>query len=35
LGEEFIRAYVKLKTDHWNDYSRRLTAWERNTTLDC
>jgi glutamine synthetase len=35
LGEEFAAAYVKLKTDNWNDYSRHLTAWERDTTLDC
>ena len=35
LGEEFISAYVKLKTDSWNDYARHLTAWERDTTLDC
>jgi glutamine synthetase len=35
LGEEFMRAYVKLKTAEWNDYSRHLTEWERLNTLDC
>jgi glutamate---methylamine ligase len=35
LGEEFADAYVKLKTAEWNDYSRHLTAWERQNTLDC
>jgi glutamine synthetase len=34
LGE-FVPCYVKLKTDEWNSYSRHLTAWERETTLDC
>ena len=31
----FVPAYVKLKTDEWNSYSRHLTQWERDTTLDC
>jgi glutamine synthetase len=34
LGEEFVSAYVKIKTDEWNDYSRHLTEWERAHTLD-
>jgi glutamine synthetase len=34
LGE-FVPCYVKLKTDEWNSYARHLTAWERETTLDC
>ena len=34
LGE-FVPCYVKLKTDEWNSYSRHLTAWEHETTLDC
>jgi glutamine synthetase len=32
---EAIRCYVKLKHDEWNAYSRHLTDWERQTTLDC
>jgi glutamine synthetase len=35
LGEEFVSAYVKIKIDEWNDYSRHLTDWERTHTLDC
>ena len=31
----FVPAYVKLKTDEWNSYTRHLTQWERDTTLDC
>ncbi|MEL6287151.1 MAG: type III glutamate--ammonia ligase [Pseudomonadota bacterium] len=34
LGAEFCDAFVKLKTDEWNAYSRHLTQWERDTTLD-
>jgi glutamine synthetase len=35
LGEKTIASYIKLKTDDWNAYSRHLTEWERQTTLDC
>ena len=35
LGKEFSQAYIKLKTNDWNKYSRHLTEWERETTLDC
>ncbi|MBV8537097.1 MAG: type III glutamate--ammonia ligase, partial [Alphaproteobacteria bacterium] len=28
LGEPALSAYVKLKLDDWNAYSRHLTAWE-------
>lgn len=35
LGDELVDAYVKLKTKDWNDYSRHLTEWERQNTLDC
>jgi glutamate---methylamine ligase len=34
LGSEFSDAYVKLRQQHWDDYSRHLTQWERDTTLD-
>ncbi|MGJ5180197.1 type III glutamate--ammonia ligase [Bradyrhizobium oligotrophicum] len=34
LGD-FVPCYVKLKTEEWNSYSRHLTEWERETTLDC
>lgn len=35
LSDEFSAAYVKLKTNEWNNYSRHLTQWEREMTLDC
>ena len=35
LGKEFVDAYVKLKTQSWNEYMGRLTKWELETTLDC
>ena len=35
LGPSFASAYIKLKTDEWNAYSRHLTDWERQATLDC
>ncbi len=35
LGDEFSNAYIKLKTNEWNQYSRHLTQWERDNTLDC
>jgi glutamate---methylamine ligase len=34
LGE-YVPAYLKLKHQEWNDFSRHLTDWERDTTLDC
>lgn len=34
LGAEFAAAYMKIKTDEWNDYSRHLTQWEQDNTLD-
>ncbi len=34
LGEEFVRGYVKLKTDEWDDFMSQLTPWEREHTLD-
>jgi glutamine synthetase type III len=35
FGEKTLAAYTKLKYDDWNAYSRHLTEWERQTTLDC
>ena len=35
LGAELSSAYVKLKTNEWNQFCRHLTQWERDTTLDC
>ena len=35
LGEEFFNAYLKIKNNEWNEYSRNLSDWERVNTLDC
>ena len=35
LGPEFCTAYAKLKRQEWDSYSRHLTQWERDQTLDC
>jgi glutamine synthetase len=35
LGSEVVGAYSKLRLADWNAYSRHLTEWERETTLDC
>lgn len=35
LGDETVSAFIKLKTDEWNDYASHLTDWERAHTLDC
>ncbi|WP_231711134.1 type III glutamate--ammonia ligase [Xanthobacter dioxanivorans] len=34
LGKPFVDGYLKLKTEEWNAYSRHLTQWERDNTLD-
>ncbi len=34
LGEEFSKAYLKLKTQEWQDYASHFTRWEHETTLD-
>ena len=35
IGDETSAAFLKLKMNDWSDYSRYLTDWERNNTLDC
>jgi glutamate---methylamine ligase len=35
FGKDVIASYLKLRHDEWNAYSRHLTEWERQTTLDC
>lgn len=35
LGEGFVSSFLKLKNQEWNVYSRHLTDWERQSTLDC
>ena len=34
LGKPFVDGYLKLKTVEWNAFSRHLTQWERDNTLD-
>ena len=35
LGDEFMSSYTKLRMADWNSYSRHLTDWERDVSLDC
>ena len=35
LGESSVATYLQLKHADWNAYASHLTAWERDTTLDC
>lgn len=35
IGTEAVAAFIKLKTGEWNDFTRHLTDWERDNTLDC
>ncbi len=35
LGAPLIDAYCKLKMDEWDDFSRSISQWERDHTLDC
>ena len=35
LGKELVDAYLKLKTDEWQRYTRHLSQWELDNTLDC
>jgi glutamine synthetase len=31
----FVPSYIKLKSEEWDAYSRHLSDWERDNTLDC
>ncbi len=35
FGEDVVRSYIKLRQGEWDAYAGHLTAWERQTTLDC
>ena len=35
FGNQFVDSYVKLKNKEWESYSRNLSQWERDATLDC
>ncbi|MGF1479203.1 MAG: type III glutamate--ammonia ligase [Cyanophyceae cyanobacterium] len=35
LGKQVVASYLKLKYQHWQEYSTQITAWELDNTLDC
>ncbi len=35
FGDEFIDSYVKLKNEEWQRFTKAITPWERDHTLDC
>ena len=35
FGDEFMAAYAKLKLGEWDAFTRHLSHWEREHTLDC
>lgn len=35
LGTAFVDAYLKLKEHEWHEHHAQISAWERQTTLDC
>ncbi len=35
FGDEFVDSYVKLKLAEWRRFTRDISAWEREHTLDC
>ena len=35
LGAELVESYCKLKSAQWNEYTRSISQWEYDHTLDC
>jgi glutamine synthetase len=35
FGDEFLNSYVKLKNEEWQRFTRAISPWEREHTLDC
>jgi glutamine synthetase type III len=35
MGSDFVASYLKLKHQDWQQYTAQITAWERETTMDC
>lgn len=35
LGDDVIDSYCKLKLEQWNSYTKSISQWEYDTTLDC
>ncbi len=34
MGDEFSKAYIKMKTQEWNDFTSHFSQWEKDNTLD-
>ena len=35
FGDDFVESYLKLKHKEWDNYTKHLSNWEREYTLDC
>ena len=35
LGEELVNSYCKLKMNQWDNYTKSISQWEYDNTLDC
>ena len=35
LGTDVVESYIKLKMLEWNEFTRHLSEWEKQNTLDC
>jgi len=35
FGDSFVESYCAMKSSEWNAYTRHLTEWERQNSLDC
>lgn len=35
LNSKFVKSYLKLKYQEWQDYSKQISPWELEQTLDC
>ena len=34
MGKPFVESYLKLRRQHWDEYTAQLTPWELATYLD-
>ena len=35
LGEQVVRAFLKMKQTEWREYNNQVSAWEFRQTVDC
>lgn len=35
LNQNFVKSYLKLKYQEWRDYSKQISPWELEQTIDC